>query len=976
MRYSSRPATASDALAARAQETRGADAFRSASSAARVRVGLRAQMAALIVATTLGAGAALMTALLGTFDRYQESLLARQRAADARQLAAITRASAERLQRMAEVVPALTPLPGALERGDRARVVAAFADIWDAIGPDTTLSEMRVYHRRGPMLFAREGRAGDGNEPPGLEAALQRVLSGETPTTLLHCAQACEQYVLVPILGAASSAGVVVLVEPLALALVEFARITGADVAVLTPDPARGAYRVSAMTHAPEMGPRFEEVARALSVAEHPGSDVAIPRRTDDAYDVSVVPLEGGTAAALTSVAAVLREVSALRRQRQALFLIALGSVAAGAAAAIAGLLGATWGGVSRIVRASRHLPALGERDYPRVRAALRVPGAARLRSELDDLEASILALADRLEGLDLQVARANASLTERADELARQRDLVAQLFDAAPAALLTLDENLRVVRVNRLIADLTGREERALRGSSFPDLCLPATEAERTAVVDGLRELLGGARARYEHEGTLAGPNGEPHTLAWIHVALPRRAGGAALLGAGIDVTQQRLAQGRAQWLADHDPLTGLLTLDRFRATAAGLVARERSGALLVVNVDHFKYINERGGYRTGDAVLTALARGLVQVLPSRAVAGRIGGNEFAALLPGTGQHEIETYAAALAGMMSRIAVFDDDPGFRATASAGIALYPEHGDSVEELLANGLAALSEARESGPGGWLAYSSSVVARERMRRAGTLLDQLRRALAANRLVLYYQPIVDLRTFAVTRHEALVRLRADDDTHLLPPGEFIPIAERYGLITQLDQWVMNAAIEALARMPAAVGMSVNLSGPSLRDRALPQRVITALARAGIAPQRLVLEVTETAAVQDMLLAGEVIEALRGAGCRFALDDFGVGFSSLTYLRELPVDFVKIDGAFIRGIARRPDDQPMVRAINDIAHGLGKRTVAEFVDSEETLAFVRDAGIDYAQGFHLGRPAPQPLAMGTPPDASLPAR
>jgi EAL domain-containing protein (putative c-di-GMP-specific phosphodiesterase class I) len=236
------------------------------------------------------------------------------------------------------------------------------------------------------------------------------------------------------------------------------------------------------------------------------------------------------------------------------------------------------------------------------------------------------------------------------------------------------------------------------------------------------------------------------------------------------------------------------------------------------------------------------------------------------------------------------------------------------------------------------------------------------RLRRALADDLFVLHYQPIVSLEDSQISHYEALVRLCDQPDGTLTAPGEFLPAAERYGLVGSLDRLVISKAIACMAAQAQAgapVRLAVNLSGLSITDPGLLEHIHRELERRHVDPAALVLEITETAAICDMSLAEDFCRAVRALGCAVALDDFGAGFGSFSYLKHLPFDYLKIDGDFIRELPSSPKDQLVVKALVTLARGMGKRTIAEFVTSPQTLELLRSFGVDHAQGYEIGRPA-----------------
>jgi EAL domain-containing protein (putative c-di-GMP-specific phosphodiesterase class I) len=300
-------------------------------------------------------------------------------------------------------------------------------------------------------------------------------------------------------------------------------------------------------------------------------------------------------------------------------------------------------------------------------------------------------------------------------------------------------------------------------------------------------------------------------------------------------------------------------------------------------------------------------------------------------------------------------------DQSIRVTASVGLAMFDRL--SATEVLACADVAMYEAKQAGRNRFALYSPPRGSAGPVSARQAEAEHLRTALRDDRFVLYGQPILDLREGGVRQYEVLLRLRDDGGGEPLTPSSFLYVAERFGLIQAIDGWVTCQAIELIAEHERAgrpLALHVNLSGKSIGDPGLAALTESALTGAGIDPSRLVFEVTETAATANIEAAKAFAHRLRACGCRLALDDFGAGFGSFYYLKNLPFDFFKIDGDLIRGLAASPMDQLLVAAIVGIARGMGKKTIAEFVTDDETVCLLKNAGVDYAQGYHVGRPRP----------------
>jgi PAS domain S-box-containing protein/diguanylate cyclase (GGDEF)-like protein len=410
-------------------------------------------------------------------------------------------------------------------------------------------------------------------------------------------------------------------------------------------------------------------------------------------------------------------------------------------------------------------------------------------------------------------------------------------------------------------------------------------------------------------------------------------------------DVSERKRYERRLRHLADHDGLTGLVNRRRFEECIGG------DGAVVLLGLDRFKYVNDAHGHTAGDDVLRAVAAALRFAARPGDVVARLGGDEFAVLLDGA---SLEDAARVADELVRAIAECRSSQGFAVAASAGVVRL---GDAERPLLAADLA-MHAAKEAGGNRVHVTHGGDSRVAGMQARVARADQVRRALAEDRFTLYWQPIVELAGGEATQYELLLRMIGEDGA-IVPPGAFIEVAERFGLIGDIDRWVITRAIRLLAERPD-VRLEVNVSGCSLSDAELPSFVERELIGSGVDPSRLVFEITETSAIADMEQAREFAERLTRLGCRFALDDFGAGFSSFHYLKYLPLDYLKIDGDFVRGLASSPTDRLVVKAMVDIARGMGMKTIAEFVEDAETVTLLRELGVDYSQGYHHGRPVP----------------
>ena len=428
-------------------------------------------------------------------------------------------------------------------------------------------------------------------------------------------------------------------------------------------------------------------------------------------------------------------------------------------------------------------------------------------------------------------------------------------------------------------------------------------------------------------------------------------------------DVTRERQTAEQLLYLAERDSLTGLYNRHRFQEELARMLVdadrREMQGALLFFDLDEFKYVNDTFGHRAGDAMLIRVAGEVSTLIRRNEILSRLGGDEFALLVPDAGEPEASMLAERIVRAISQIPFRFEGQNIRLTTSLGIALYPTHADNAEELIAHADAAMYQAKEAGKNAWRIYRSDLDASREMLTRLSWSERISNAFEHNLLKLHFQGVYGATDGVLSHLEVLVRMLDETDpARLIMPGHFIPHAEKTGKVLDIDRWVVTASVRILAKSKDLPALAVNISGRSFDDPLLPSFIAEELRRQSVDPYRLLVELTETSAVSDLHDAQRFIEALRQTGCRICLDDFGTGFSSFAYLKHLKADILKIDGLFIRDLPNDHDNQVFVKSIVDVARGMRKITVAEFVEDAETLEMLRNFGVDLVQGYHLDMP------------------
>jgi diguanylate cyclase (GGDEF)-like protein/PAS domain S-box-containing protein len=569
--------------------------------------------------------------------------------------------------------------------------------------------------------------------------------------------------------------------------------------------------------------------------------------------------------------------------------------------------------------------------------------------------------------------------ITERRraeDALLEAEDRFRSAFEAAPIGMAMNSVDGSFLRVNRAMCEITGYSREQLEATTYRSITHPDDLARNER---GYQEIIAGQASHYRTEKRYIHSDG--HVVPVDLSATVVRDGEGEpvhVLTQVQDITERKRFEGQLQYLADHDSLTGLFNRRRFEdELTRELASAERYDskvAVLAIDLDDFKYINDSLGHSIGDELITRVGHAVRARLRRTDVLARLGGDEFAVILPRIDHDGAMEVAEGLLEAVGEVDLvgLGGRGGGSVSASIGIAMF--HAASKltsEELLVEADIAMYDAKEAGRARAVLYDATEDREERMLSRMTWADRIRDALVDDAFVLYAQPVMSLGADPVPRSELLLRMMGEGGD-VIPPASFLYIAERFDLIQEIDRWVVSHAIELLSEEQAAgreVVLCVNLSAKSVVDPALPAHIAGELRAHGADGRGLCFEVTETAAVVNIDRARHFASLVAEMGCEFALDDFGAGFASFYYLKHLAFDLLKIDGEFVTDLATSRTNQLVVKAVVDIARGLGKRTIAEFVEDAETLELLRGMGVDYAQGFYVAKPAPLPLLQAALP-------
>jgi diguanylate cyclase (GGDEF)-like protein/PAS domain S-box-containing protein len=549
-------------------------------------------------------------------------------------------------------------------------------------------------------------------------------------------------------------------------------------------------------------------------------------------------------------------------------------------------------------------------------------------------------------------------ALREARDELEAAQSRLQAVVNAAPVILFATDPEGTITLSEGKALELLGLEPGEMVGKD-----IVAAHAHSPKAQDCARRALAGES--FVTHGQF-GP--AVFDCSWLGQE------DGSVIGIAIDVTARQQSEERLAHLAYHDQLTGLPNRSNVEEQLGRELARaQREGtpvAALYIDLDHFKLVNDSLGHAAGDQVLVQVAERIGGITRGGDLLARLAGDEFMLVCPGVDGRGAEAVAAKILAALDSSLVLDGAE-FQLGASIGIAVGPRDGAAPEDLLKHADTAMYKAKRAGRDAYALYSNDA---GDSRRKLTLTARLRRALDEDEFRLHFQPVHDLGSGELRGVEALVRWE-DPGVGLVPPDQFIPLAEETGLITRIGAWVIEAACRQAAEWNAlglSPGMAFNASPRELRDESYVERVADALARHALDPRQLLVEVRETPMhASDRTL--EVIERLHGLGVRLALDDFGTEHSSLSRLRELPVQVLKVDRSFLRDVPGDPSGEGVVRAIATLGAGLGMDVVAEGIETEEQLRFAAAAGCGFGQGYHFSRPLP--AAAITPLLTSSPA-
>jgi diguanylate cyclase (GGDEF)-like protein/PAS domain S-box-containing protein len=562
------------------------------------------------------------------------------------------------------------------------------------------------------------------------------------------------------------------------------------------------------------------------------------------------------------------------------------------------------------------------------------------------------------------EIGQLLAALDNMREQVHSRQERLETILDNAAEGIVTFDTQGAVEEYNRAAEKLFGWSAQEVIGMHIGSLLKPDTMETREHYQEHfmrteLARLIG-------HEGEMTGrhKDGSAFPLA-LKINRMTLHGRKVYVALTADISERKALIENLKSMTEHDGLTGLHNRSYFMGELERVVERikrtKEPCAVLYLDLDNFKYINDVHGHAAGDQLLIEVANILRRRGRKSDLIARLGGDEFTVLLYNIPSDRVsdvaESFRKSLADSIFRQGTITAN----VACSIGAAMITPQTESAAQVMSYADIASHMAKRLGRN--RVHVFEIIDADNVTAMALDMGWSRRikvAIENSRFALACQPIVNTRTREIESYEVLVRMLDETDALIMPAG-FLPPAERFGLAVDIDKWVIAHAIDTLAwqrRELPKLCYSINLSGQTLSDLSVCDLIQAKIATTGLDPMALTFEVTETAAISDMTVATAFLRRLKSMGCRTALDDFGSGMSSFAYLRDLPVDCIKIDGRFVKNLDTSQVDQAMVRAMNEIAHALGKQTVAEFVENEESFRMLVEIGVDYGQGYHLGRP------------------
>ncbi len=787
-----------------------------------------------------------------------------------------------------------------------------------------------------------------------IRRAVSAISASQRPQAALSCDEDCVQSVFIPVINDNGDELIININRSATLLFQDFYDLTRAELLIMSPaENQRRDYRVLLSSH----GQESEEILSAItdSAVVDPLSNEQFFGRTHlGFYAAKFFSLENSR----LRVAIISDESQMKVIARKAIREVIIAAILT-MALVIAVVYITLRPPLSTLVRITEILPLLSSAQFRQASLALQnIKRRATFPDEIDILHDTTEKVNQALEQLSDDVRRHRDDLQDKVHALTEAKQFNEMLLDNSPMVIVTHHENGSIHNINAMGRRLSGLEKSLPLNANInhwvrdPD--------RNTSLSASLHNMTRKGQKKLQNEMPFLACDGQIHDFLWTHSVISID-GKTLFLSLGVDITETRRAEESLRWLGEHDRVTGLLNRSTFIEEADrhihSLDANQYIN-LIMVDLDNFSEFNDRFGFDCGDSLLRKFATNISDSLGDARLLARTGSGEFCVLMITRDDQQLEREK------LEKLTSFQVSTGASSeTISATLIVdhYSNDVNSIDDLLSNVTSVMQRMKNKAKG-HVYFVDDEDSKESRQEKYQLKEQLIQALNSNRLVLFYQPIVDMSRQYVSHCECLVRM-LDDEGSFIAPAKFLGIATESGLMPRIDYIVIEKAMRQLAAWQQAgvkTQLSINVTAPTLEQPDFSGRLQEIIRGTGADPQSLIFELVETDALENIDNARKLLEQIKVSGAKIALDDFGIGFTSFEYVRELPVDYIKIDQAFIRFIHERENDQVLVRSIVEMSHSLGKKVIAEGVEELAAVDILRDMQVDYIQGYYISRPVP----------------
>lgn len=813
--------------------------------------------------------------------------------------------------------------------------------------------------------------------PEKLASVIKEKLmaSGEAtePHSFVYCELSCMQFTAEPIVQDSGLERYLLLGQNMADLIQRYSSLSGADLGVvITSDlnetsflealPERTLKDWQAFVWAIS---RYDEMFPLLSAfsVEHllnPTKTEELFRYQDKDYLIKTLNLSFLSEAGLTAHFLDIRDESAKQRQ---LWRSIWSGVFTGVLALIVSeiiLVFLMLGPLQRLVYIAKALNLLPEHRYKEV-STLVGNKQGYVRDELTLLEQSTRQVSGELEALHNEVQKSNDDLTNQLNVLSRSRSFLTRLLDNSNLYIVTQSSQFDILSMN-------SKYQQELTGASQTFLALFSDTLSKQEFVSEVDFLFSTPiNESFSQEIELMSGNGDALFVAWTHTLVEDEQGQTIILSIGLDLTQRKRDEVALKWLANNDPLTKIGNRRAFKNNMEYMLQTSKRGAVVFIDINYFKQINDLYGHAVGDEVLIEIAKILQANVRNNDLVSRLAGDEFTIVFQNISESDLWSMLAKLSKALNSSIKLENEQLVEFSVSIGASLYPEHGSDMQSLNVHADMAMYQAKKSGINQWHLFNPSDNNLEMMEKEHAMASLVRRAIkpGSGLFHLVFQPILSIKDKTISHYEVLLRL-TDEQGNPAFPDEFIPAAERLGLIRSIDEWVIDHAFSRLeneSKTRKNLKFAINVSAPTLQSQDLTKMFSKYFEKYEIESSQVVIELTETAYIENFNQVLANLETLKHGGFMVALDDFGVGFSSFSYLKKMPLSFVKLDGSYIRNLNLNHDNQIFVESLSNMVQAFGMKTIAEFVEDQATLDKLTELGVTYAQGYHIGKPIPELL-------------